>query len=136
MITDTVLGLIAAGVPLLLVGALLLRKKLAILAFYVVLLAVGFGYLSTTGAIHDIGAKVRPHIPASLLSHQAATPPAKPAAAKPAAPAPAQAMKPIDPAPAMKPAETPAAAPAEAAPAQPAPAPAPAPTPAPAPANP
>lgn len=124
MITDTILGIISAGLPLLVIGALVLRKMPAVLAFYVALLAVGIGYLATTGAMQDVGVKVRPHIPASLLQATSAPAPAP----KPAAPAPAPSTA------AEKPAETPPASP-PAAPA-PAPSPAPAPAPSPAPANP
>jgi hypothetical protein len=50
-----VAGLIALGVPLLLIGLLFLRRNKAILGFYVVLLLVGLGYLTATGAVDDIG---------------------------------------------------------------------------------
>lgn len=84
MIDDLVLGIIAAGVPLLIIGAIALRKLPAVLAFYVALLAVGLGYLGTTGAMKDVGAKVRPHIPAGFLPPATpASPPAEQAPANP-----------------------------------------------------
>jgi hypothetical protein len=51
---STITGIATLAVPLLLV-ALLFRRSLAILAFYLVLLVVGIGYLTSTGAISDIG---------------------------------------------------------------------------------
>ncbi|MFM7084319.1 MAG: hypothetical protein ACKOW3_04865 [Hyphomicrobium sp.] len=41
--------------PLLLIGALFIKRNLPILAFYFVLCVIGFGYLVTTGAVEDIG---------------------------------------------------------------------------------
>jgi hypothetical protein len=56
--TPTLAGLLALGIPLLLLGLLFLRGRLPIFFFYLVLCAVGLGYLVTTGAIDDIGTKV------------------------------------------------------------------------------
>jgi hypothetical protein len=112
---DTTLGIIAAAVPLLVIGFFVLRRMPWILAFFVALVGVGIGYLHTTGATRDIGHQVRAALPAGIL-------PAHEQASEETAPAEGAAMK----------AETPPAAP-EPAPAAPAPTPAPesAPTPAP-----
>ena len=136
---DTTLGIIAAAVPLLVIGFFVLRRMPWILAFFVGLVAVGIGYLHTTGATRDIGHQVRAVLPAGILpEHKQAkeeTAPAEGAAMKAETPAPAPAA---EPAPAV-PAATPAPA-AELAPAAPAATPAPESTPAtppaPAPANP
>lgn len=53
--TPTVAGLLTLGLPLLLLGLAVLRNRMVLL-FYVVLLAVGLGYLTTTGTTDDIGA--------------------------------------------------------------------------------
>ena len=123
MINDVTLGIIAAAVPLLIIGFLALRRLPAIFAFYVALLAVGIGYLTTTGAVKEFGHKVRVTLPAGLLpEHKAKKEAEEPA--KPVEEAPA--MAPAAPQPAA-PEPAPAPAPAEAPPASP-PAPAPAPT--------
>jgi hypothetical protein len=56
--TPMIAGLLALGIPLLLIGLIFLRGKLPILLFYMVLCAVGLGYLVSTGAIDDIGKQV------------------------------------------------------------------------------
>ena len=56
--TPAIAGLLALGLPLLILGAAFLRGRGAIFAFYLVLCAVGLGYLFTTGAIDEIGTKV------------------------------------------------------------------------------
>ena len=113
MINDTALGLIVAAVPLLIIGFLALRRLPAVFAFFVVLLAVGLGYLQTTGTVREFGQKVRATLPAGMLPdrHEA----------KPAA----------DTSTTTTPTEAPAMAPAEPAPTPPAAEPAPEPTPAP-----
>lgn len=147
-VNNTVLGLVAAAVPLLIIGFFILRRLPWIFAFFVALLAVGLGYLETTGAIRDFGHNVRTVLPEGILKHRthetepaagpamapAETPadgpamaPASPPAAEPATPAPeatpAPAQEPAAPAPEATP--TPAAPettpPAEPAPAQPQP---------------
>ena len=130
-VNNTVLGLVAAAVPLLIIGFFILRRLPWIFAFFVALLAVGLGYLETTGAIRDFGHNVRTVLPEGILKHR--THEAEPAAG----PAMAPAETPAD-GPAMAPASPPAAEPATPAPeATPAPAqepaaPAPEATPAPA----
>ena len=127
MINDTALGLIVAAVPLLIIGFLALRRLPAVFAFFVVLLAVGLGYLETTGAVRDFGHKVRATLPAGMLPAHKSTPPSD--ASTTTTPADAPAMAPAEPAPApTPPAAEPAPAPTnpppsnEPAPATPAPA--------------
>lgn len=48
-------GILALGLPLLLIGFALFRRHIPVLLFYVVLLAVGLGYLISTGALADVG---------------------------------------------------------------------------------
>jgi hypothetical protein len=124
---DTTLGIIAAAVPLLVIGFFALRRMPWIFAFFIALVAVGIGYLETTGAMRDIGHQVRVALPAGIL-------PEHKQAAEETAPAEADAMKAVTPPPATEPA--PAAPAAEPAPAPAAPAAEPtapaAPTPAPA----
>ncbi len=50
-----VAGLLALGLPLLVLGLLFLRRNVPVFVFYLVALAVGLGYLTTTGAVEDIG---------------------------------------------------------------------------------
>jgi hypothetical protein len=125
MINDTALGLIVAAVPLLIIGFLALRRLPAVFAFFVVLLAVGLGYLETTGAVRDFGHKVRATLPAGMLPAHKSTPPSD------ASTTTAPAMAPAEPAPAP----TPPAVEPEPAPANPPPSNEPAPA-TPAPANP
>lgn len=100
--TDTTLGIIALAAPLLIVGAFALRRMPWILAFFVALVAVGIGYLDTTGATRDIGHTVRATLPAGLVPEHKH--------AEEAAPANEGAgMKAETPPPAAAPAETPAA---------------------------
>ncbi|AGK59243.1 hypothetical protein HYPDE_37858 [Hyphomicrobium denitrificans 1NES1] len=111
-VNNTVLGLVAAAVPLLIIGFFILRRLPWIFAFFVALLAVGLGYLETTGAVRDFGHKVRTVLPEGVLKNRAheaepaagpamapasppaeqpattETPPANPPAAEPATPAP------------------------------------------------
>jgi len=116
---DLVLGLVSAAVPLLLIGFLALRRLPAVFAFFVAVVAVGLGYLTTTGAVKDFGATVRSHVPPGIL----------PAKEEKAEPASGPAMTPMTPPPAATPAPAP-----EPTPAPPAATPAPQPTPSPAPA--
>lgn len=127
---DTTLGIIAAAVPLIVIGFFALRRMPWIFAFFVALVAVGIGYLETTGAVKEFGHKVRVALPAGILPEHKKAEEAAPAdssamkAASPAAPEAAPATPP-----AAEPAPTPPAAAApETAPASPAPAPTPAPT--------
>jgi len=56
--TPTIAGVLALALPLLLLGLLFLRRNGIVFLFYVVLCAVGIGYLFTTGAVDDIGKQV------------------------------------------------------------------------------
>lgn len=116
-----IVGLLALAIPFFAAGFLMLRRQPAIFRMYAVMLLVGLGYLTATGAISDIGRKVlgQPSLPPIPVPTVKAKP--EPAAVPAAAPAPAAA-------PTTAPATAPAATPT---PAAPAPAAAPA-TPAPA----
>jgi hypothetical protein len=83
--TVTHIGLLVLGVPLLLIGGLILKRWRPVLWMYVVVLAVGLGYLSYTGAVDDIGREAMAYIPTSAPA---------PAPAPAAAPAPAPAPTP------------------------------------------
>jgi len=74
VINDTAIGFIAAAVPLLIIGFLFLRRLPWIFAFFVALLAVGLGYLHTTGTVREIGHKVRVTLPAGVLPERKAEP--------------------------------------------------------------
>ena len=144
-VNDTTLGLVSAAVPLLIIGFLILRRLPWIFAFFVALLAVGLGYLETTGAVRDFGHNVRAALPEGVLApkaHEAepasgpamapASPPAEPpAAATPeTTPATPPAAEPATPAPETPPAQESTPAPAPTPPAdnnqtQPAPSPSP-----------
>jgi hypothetical protein len=134
-IGNTLLGLLTLVIPLLLIGIIALRRLPWILAFFVALVAVGAGYLHTTGGLKDIGRQVRTYVPAGILAERKAPAPEATAPASPPDEAPAMA-------PATPPAEAPAMAPATPAheptpaPAAAPPSPPPAPAPTPAPANP
>jgi outer membrane biosynthesis protein TonB len=140
-VTETHIGLIVTAVPALLIGGILLGRYRVVLWMYIAALVIGLGYLTTTGAIDEIGKQAMDYIPKSQPT-PAAAPAAAPEAAPAAAPEPAPAPAPApEAAPAPAP-ETPAPAPEapapEAAPApapEAAPAPAPDSTPAPAPAQ-
>ncbi len=101
---DTTLGIIAAAVPLIVIGFIALRRMPWIFAFFIALVAVGIGYLNTTGAVKEFGHKVRVALPAGILPEHKK--------AEEAAPAEGAAMKAIVPpaAPEAAPAATPPAA--------------------------
>jgi hypothetical protein len=125
---DITLGLIAAAVPLLILGFIALRRLPWIFAFFVALVAVGLGYLTTTGTIKDFGHKVRVTLPAGLIpEHKANTTEGAPAAKAPEE-SPAMAPSPAATPPAEPTAPAPQPSPPESAPqpAEPAPSPAPA----------
>lgn len=81
--TPTIAGVLALALPLLLIGLLFLRRNGLVFLFYVVLCAVGIGYLFTTGAVDDIGTRVL-DVVNQATSEKAAEP-------APAAPTPAPA---------------------------------------------
>jgi outer membrane biosynthesis protein TonB len=142
-VNDTTLGLISAAVPLLIIGFLILRRLPWIFAFFVALLAVGLGYLETTGAVREFGHNVRTVLPEGVVgphghgSHEAApaasTPEEKPAEAPAMAPTspPAEPATPAPEQPSSEPATPPAAAPETTTPPTQESAPAPSTTPAP-----
>ncbi|MDX2308970.1 MAG: hypothetical protein NW216_12075 [Hyphomicrobium sp.] len=82
--TPEIAGIAALAVPLLLAGLLFLRKNGFVFLFYIVLCAVGLGYLFTTGTAKEIGTKVLE------IAAQAPSPAPAPTPAADPAPAPAQ----------------------------------------------
>lgn len=74
--TPTIAGLVGLGLPLLIAGFAFLRGRGAVFAFYLAACAVGLGYLFTTGALDDIGAKIL-----ELIGQAAAEKSPEPAAA-------------------------------------------------------
>lgn len=130
-------GILALGVPLFAVGYFLLRGSRAIFGMFAAMLLIGLGYLTSTGALTDIGHKILGSegqlMPASAPVPIAETPAPAADAAAPAA-APEAAAEPDaagEPEPMAEP--DPEPAPAEDTPAPEAPAAEPAPAPAPAP---
>ncbi len=94
--TDLVMGLLVTAVPAFAVGYLMLNKQPPIFRMFIVLVLVGLGYLTATGAIEDIGAKVQGKAaptPVAAPAEPAPAPATEPAATEPAAtetaPAPA-----------------------------------------------
>lgn len=79
---ELIIGLLATAVPLLGLGYLMLAKQPGIYRMFVAMVLIGLAYLTATGAINDIGAKVTGS-GASTPTEAEATAPA------PAAPAPA-----------------------------------------------
>lgn len=110
---DSTLGIIAAAVPLIVIGFFVLRRLPWILAFFVALVAVGIGYLETTGAMKDFGHQVRANLPAGLIPEHKT--------AEEGAPAEGGAMKALPPAESTPPATPPAAESTPTPPATPAP---------------
>lgn len=130
---ETILGFLALAVPAVLIGGIVLGRSKPILWMYLVAIAVGLGYLYTTGTVDDVGKKAVEYVgtPPTPAPTPAAAPEPAPAPAAEPAPAPAPEAAPAAPAPEAPPAAAPEAAPETppAAPAEPAPAPAPAPAP-------
>ncbi len=89
MSTDLIAGLLATFIPLFAVGYLMLNKKPPIFRMFVAMLLVGVGYLTATGAIEDIGARVTGGGSPAVV--EVPVVPAAKDAAKPAADAPADA---------------------------------------------
>lgn len=77
--TPTIAGVLALALPLLLLGLLFLRRNGAVFLFYVVLCAVGIGYLVTTGAADDIGTQALDLIGQATTEKAAEPIPAAPA---------------------------------------------------------
>lgn len=136
---DTTLGIIAAAIPLIIIGFFALRRMPWIFAFFIALIAVGIGYLETTGTMKEFGHTVRATLPAGMLPEhkkveeaappeggamKALPPPAETPAAPETAPTPPPAAEAPPTPPATPPAAEstpPAAEPAPAEPATPAP---------------
>ncbi len=120
---ETILGLLVIGVPALLIGGILLGRYRPVFWMYFAALIIGLGYLTTTGAVEDVGKQAVGYIGTPPAETPAATPaPAaapEPTAAPEPAPAPAAAPDPQpEPTPAPEAApETPAAPETEPAPA-------------------
>ena len=109
---ETLLGFLTIGVPLILVGGILLGRWRPVVLMYLAAVAVGLGYLYTTGTVDEIGKKAvtyvgTPPVPAPAPAPEPAATPAPEATPPPAAePAPAPEAAPA--APETPPAETPA----------------------------
>ncbi len=52
---DTVVGILTIGVPALLIGGILLGRYRPVFWMFFAALVVGLGYLTTTGAVDDVG---------------------------------------------------------------------------------
>lgn len=89
---DLILGLLATGVPLLGLGYLMLAKQHGIYRMFVAMVLIGLGYLTMTGAINDIGAKITGSKSAIPMEAEAPAPAPAPTPAAPAPGAPAPAM--------------------------------------------
>jgi hypothetical protein len=121
---NSTLGIIATAVPLIVIGFFALRRLPWIFAFFVALVAVGIGYLETTGAMKQIGHEVRAVLPAGMIPEhkkavesapaeggamKALPPPAEPAPTPPAAESTPAPTPPATPAPEAAPPTPPAA---------------------------
>jgi hypothetical protein len=88
--TDLIMGLLVTAVPAFAVGYLMLNKQPPIFRMFLVMVLVGLGYLTATGAIEDIGAKVQGKAaPTPVAAPQPAPVPATEPTATETAPAPA-----------------------------------------------
>lgn len=56
--TPLIAGLLAIGLPLLVFGLFFLSRFRPVLLMYLGACAIGLGYLTTTGAVEDVGAKL------------------------------------------------------------------------------
>lgn len=126
---ETVIGILAIGVPALLIGGILLGRYRPVFWMFFAALVIGLGYLTTTGTVDDVGRQAIGYVGTPPHATPAVAPTPEPAAAP--EPTPSAAPEPT-PAPSAAPEPAPAPAP-EAAPApapetpatEPAPAPAP-----------
>lgn len=73
-------GWLAIGIPMLLFGLILLWRQGGVFWMYLAACVLGVGYLTTTGAVSDIGTKALQMVGA--VSEKASAPAAKPAPAK------------------------------------------------------
>ena len=83
---ELIVGLLATGIPLFAVGYLMLRRNAGIFRMFMAMLLIGLAYLTATGAMNDIGARVLGHKDAMTPTEEPASAPA-PAAEKAAPPA-------------------------------------------------
>ncbi len=98
---EVLVGWAALGIPLLVIGLVPFGRSRAVAFFYIAMLILGLGYLTTTGAVRDIGREALVYVdkiaprdaPVAATPAAPATPPANPITtvdeAPPAAPAPA-----------------------------------------------
>ena len=129
---ETVIGILAIGVPALLIGGILLGRYRPVFWMFFAALVVGLGYLTTTGTVDDVGRQAIGYIgtpPPAVTPAVAPTPAPEPTPSAAPEPAPAPAPEPApsaapEPAPAPAPEAAPAPAPETPA-TEPAPAPAP-----------
>lgn len=98
---DLIVGLIVSGVPLLIIGYLMLKRQPGIYRMFVAMVLVGLGYLTATGAMTDIGHRIVGET--EQMADKVAPQPVKSEAPAPAAATPAE------PPAAQAPAEPPAA---------------------------
>lgn len=56
--TSQTAGWLALGIPMLLFGLVFLRRQGGVFWMYLAACLLGLGYLTTTGAVSDIGTKV------------------------------------------------------------------------------
>lgn len=82
--TETLVGWAVLGIPLLVIGLLPLGRSRAVAFFYIAMLVVGLGYLTTTGALQDIGRQALVYVD-DFRGSPATEPAAAPAAATPPA---------------------------------------------------
>jgi len=120
-VNETIIGILAIGVPALLIGGIVLGRYRPVFWMYFLALAIGIGYLYTTGTVDDVGKQAIEYVGTPPAATPAAAPAAAPEPAAAPAPEPAPAAE-AAPAPAPEAAPEPAPAP-EAAPEAPAPAP-------------
>lgn len=123
---ETIFGLLVIGVPALLIGGILLGRYRPVFWMFFGALIIGLGYLTTTGAVNDVGKQAigyigtpQPEVVPAAAPEPAPAPEPTPSAASTPAPEPT-------PAPEVAPAPTPET-PAPAAETPPASEPAPAP---------
>lgn len=73
-------GWLALGIPMLLFGLVFLRRHGGVFWMYLAACLLGVGYLTTTGAVSDIGTRALQMV--GSVSDKASAPAAKPATSK------------------------------------------------------
>ena len=81
-------GLAVLGVPLLLIGLIFLRRYRLLALIYLLAVVIGLGYLTTTGAVEDVGKEALTYINGTEPASEPAAPESAPAETPPAAPEP------------------------------------------------